>query len=532
MVTRQSPAQAEEGDVMLWRRKALGWSLLALIFVWPLALWGVDEGIRGSKAPIARLDVQPARIDWLPQVDYESLVLTVAGPGDTYIQQELKAGQPPSLSVFRANGEPLPDGTYTYELRTKAFQKEGDSLVQSGFLTVRDGTFVEAPAASPGDVPSASKPQLRSMTAKDHQSLIVHGPACIGANCTSASGENLTVHSDAPFIVFDGGGQLSPNHDWVLVANDLHGGGEYFALVDATAGTVPFRIEGGVPGGAPGAPDHALYVRNNGNVGLETSTPGAKLHLFGSATSDVFGSAGPNPVSGPAFNFGYGGASWGRGAGVLSVRPDASATAPNPSLRFLTADVQRMIITNTGNVGINTSSPQARLEVSGGEVRFPPGANAGGLTHFNFVGDGKNYIRGTTILADNGGSVGIGTTAPSSRLHVNGGDVRVSGGSFIDDGVTLNAPDYVFEPNYKLMPLEELRKFVAQEKHLPNVPNAREVKEQGLNLGQFQMRLLEKIEELTLYALSQQEQIGSLHKENSNLKERLEALEGALQQQH
>src|SRR6185295_2232162 len=138
-------------------------------------------------------------------------------------------------------------------------------------------------------------------------------------------------------------------------------------------------------------------------------------------------------------------------------------------------------------------------------------------------------IRGTTIIADNAGSVGIGTTAPSSKLHVNGGDIRVSGGSFIDDGVTLNAPDYVFEPNYTLMPLEELRKFITQEKHLPNVPNAREVKEQGLNLSQFQMRLLEKIEELTLYALSQQEQIGSLHKENSELKERLEALEGALQ---
>ena len=59
--------------------------------------------------------------------------------------------------------------------------------------------------------------------------------------------------------------------------------------------------------------------------------------------------------------------------------------------------------------------------------------------------------------------IGIGTTTPASKLHVNG-DIRVSGGSFIDDGVTLNAPDYVFEPSYKLMPLEELREFVTQEK--------------------------------------------------------------------
>jgi len=126
----------------------------------------------------------------------------------------------------------------------------------------------------------------------------------------------------------------------------------------------------------------------------------------------------------------------------------------------------------------------------------------------------------------------ISITTPASKLHVNGGDIRVSGGSFIDDGVTLNAPDYVFEPSYKLMPLGELREFITQEKHLPNVPNAREVKEQGLNLSQFQMRLLEKVEELTLYTLTQdqqlatqQEELRNLSEQNAMLQERLAALE-------
>jgi len=104
-------------------------------------------------------------------------------------------------------------------------------------------------------------------------------------------------------------------------------------------------------------------VATGGNVGVGTATPGAKLHLYGSAAADAFASAGPDPATGPAFNFGYGGASYGRGAAFLNARPDASATAPNPSLRFATADAERMIITNTGNVGIGTNSPSNSLHV-------------------------------------------------------------------------------------------------------------------------------------------------------------------------
>lgn len=218
------------------------------------------------------------------------------------------------------------------------------------------------------------------------------------------------------------------------------------------------------------AAQDVIFVAPNGNVGIGTSTPGARLHLFSNQTSDVFASFGTNPTTGPAFNFGYAGASLGRGAAFLNTRPDASAVAPNPSLRFMTVDLERMIITNAG-------------------------------------------------------SVGIGTSAPSSRFHVSGGDIRVSGGSFIDDGVTLNTPDYVFDPDYALTPLPELKAFIARERHLPNVPSAAEVKANGVKLGQFQMILLEKVEELTLHTIAQNEEIESLRARNAELDARLTALE-------
>lgn len=100
----------------------------------------------------------------------------------------------------------------------------------------------------------------------------------------------------------------------------------------------------------------------------------------------------------------------------------------------------------------------------------------------------------------NTGNVGIGTTAPTALLDV-AGNLRVRGTIFY--GAPLSIPDYVFEPDYRLMPLSELEQYVKTEKHLPNIPGAAEVQENGVNQGDFQMRLLEKIEELTLYTVQQ-----------------------------
>jgi hypothetical protein len=127
---------------------------------------------------------------------------------------------------------------------------------------------------------------------------------------------------------------------------------------------------------------------------------------------------------------------------------------------------------------------------------------------------------GTTIqmVIEEGGDVGIGTTTPSEKLEV-AGNIRTTGGSFIDDGTTLTAPDYVFEDDYSLMPMGKLETFVEEHGHLPNIPSAEDIKSDGLNISQFQMRLLEKVEELTLYTISQQKEINELRAEIEMLKQ-------------
>lgn len=77
--------------------------------------------------------------------------------------------------------------------------------------------------------------------------------------------------------------------------------------------------------------------------------------------------------------------------------------------------------------------------------------------------------------------------------------------------------DYVFDPDYTLMPLGDLRRYIDIHRHLPDIPSETEVTEEGIELGIMQSLLLKKIEELTLYTLQLQEQVESLQKEIDNL---------------
>jgi hypothetical protein len=138
---------------------------------------------------------------------------------------------------------------------------------------------------------------------------------------------------------------------------DIGGNEANWFVRDVTGGSrLPLRIR-------PGAPTSSVDIAATGRVGVGTATPQSNLHVFSLNTADSFVGLGPNPGGVAAdqsgLNIGYGGGSFGRGTGFLNVRPDTGAVAPNPSLRLLTANVERMIITNTGNIGIGISNPAA-----------------------------------------------------------------------------------------------------------------------------------------------------------------------------
>ena len=140
------------------------------------------------------------------------------------------------------------------------------------------------------------------------------------------------------------------------------------------------------------------------------------------------------------------------------------------------------------------------------------------------ISTGDFKTRYNTYLCTEDGAVGIGTA------NTQGYKLAVKGSSgIIAEEVTIklhsNWPDYVFTDDYELESLENLREFIYKNKHLPGVPNKKEVQKNGIKVKELNKILLEKIEELTLYTIDQQELINQLQESNNDLQERIKNLE-------
>ena len=254
------------------------------------------------------------RVEWRPQIQYESAVLTVDGPDGFVYQQKFASNEVPYFQTYAANGQSLTNGSYTYELKmtpllpanikadlaaagngqerevqvaelTQAGLLPDDAqMVVTGYLYIQDGKFLtdsleeEVSSESLGDYSTNS---ISSPTAVDdfviNDDLIVTFSACIGTDCVN--GENfgfdtLRLKENNLRIKFqDTSVGTFPSTDWQLTANDsTNGGANRFSIDDVDSGRTPFTI-------VAGAPSNSLYVSSSGRVGFGTSTPVLELHV-------------------------------------------------------------------------------------------------------------------------------------------------------------------------------------------------------------------------------------------------------------
>lgn len=116
--------------------------------------------------------------------------------------------------------------------------------------------------------------------------------------------------------------------------------------------------------------------------------------------------------------------------------------------------------------------------------------------------------------------MGIGTTSPSHKLTVVG-SVRAT--SFVGD--VNSYADFVFKPGYRLASLAEVEASIKANGHLPNIPSEAEVKRDGLDVVGMQVKLLQKVEEMTLYLVAHEKALQRLRAENEKLLRKISDLE-------
>jgi hypothetical protein len=220
-----------------------------------------------------------------------------------------------------------------------------------------------------------------------------------------------------------------------------------------------------------------------------------------------------------------------------------------------TAQKDAYFATGSGNVGIGTDNPTAKLDVFGNirtnynQILLTADDNHGLGWFQTHAGEA---IDGPVLYGFSGGALAIkqGTTTKniltwkqdgSVNINTNNGTPDIKAFTISDEGTGVNVfrvmssghayateltvklkgefPDYVFSKQYALLPLNELENYISKHQHLPNVTSAKEVKENGLSIGEMQVKQMEKIEELTLYILELNNRLTSLEEENKNLKE-------------
>ena len=209
----------------------------------------------------------------------------------------------------------------------------------------------------------------------------------------------------------------------------------------------------------------------------------------------------------------------------------------NTTSPLIFGDFESDILSSFGSVGINTKTPLGELHVhstnkSHNIIYITPKTTGSADSASIFLAEDHNATYGMYWMYDGAGNElelwgksSATLNGPHLLVKRDNGDVAI--GSTFADGYKLSVdgkvictevrvnlladwPDYVFKNEYKLMPVKQLETFIQDNGHLPNIPSSEKMNETGLEIGEMQRLMMEKIEELTLYIIEQQKQIDEL----------------------
>ena len=347
-------------------------------------------------------------------------------------------------------------------VQSGSFMVVNGSIIVAGATEDRAGearAMVEAPAAAPvarsagrtGYKVQRHHPRFMVFDQVIPDDLIVQGSICAGLDCVNNENfgfDTIRVKENNTRIQFDDTSSIAgfATNNWQIRANSsASGGASFLAFVDQGAngnsetGTIIFEVDAG-------APANSLKVSSTGNVGLGTATPVLDAHA--------------NTTDTPAIRLEQNSA-----GGFTAQTWDIAGNEANFFVRDVTsgsrlpfrirpgAPTSSLDISADGDVGIATGSPNLRLEVFGvaglpatngtiptGIARFSQAGGAG-VIDFGFGGaSGAGWIQATSsanlatnfqlLLNPNGGNVGIGTSAPTDTLSVNGTASKPGGGTW------------------------------------------------------------------------------------------------------
>lgn len=227
--------------------------------------------------------------------------------------------------------------------------------------------------------------------------------------------------------------------------------------------------------------------------------------------------------------------------------PDLAFSAQTAQIRSNTAagtDSKRLVFSGGGSANPTRG---AHLALYGNQYSAVPGdaqviAGQNGAVRLKY---GLNSSDG--LVVDKTGNVALGAnagtqvivgslvpnTTPGVKLDVEG-HARVSGALYANTvkttswGVSDTPPDYVFDRGYKLASLDHVEEYVTENKHLQDIPSAKEIMKDGIDLAEMNMKLLKKVEELTLYSIQQNKRVKAQEVHSRELENEIRSLKNAV----